>query len=424
MDKRHLYIQLFADFPVPVFYKQGVEAKIKSVLDYWSTLGFSVSVKKDKLEGVNEFIYLFRSRYIRRNDSAEITEKEYVVVPSFQNPRWIIENTKEAVQNHGPIIKPTSRSAVAVWYVAKILNRLNFFNVIFPDRIRTRGLSLGSPFEGVGLSKANILYTGAPGKFQKFTLQYVGEASLPVGFLKISSSKHGIERLRNEGKALGYFSSYNPASFKVPKFLGEVERNGFYGFFQSNILRDEGVTAEFSIADQHAIYELYQFSGIKRASLSEYKKEMNLDLLTGSDELLSDLNCIFSDGNIKLGLSHGDYIPWNRFVSGGGVKIIDWETCRYRPIFYDVVYFLIHKGLLVDRIEMMPLLVDIETCLTELSKNNWRGVEVHNVRGYMILSLVEMLVHYKLNDEVADSGFIRNIESGILNLVNKNNVTN
>ena len=89
-----------------------------------------------------------------------------------------------------------------------------------------------------------------------------------------------------------------------------------------------------------------------------------------------------------------------------------------------MVYFLIHKGLLVDRIEMMPLLVDIETCLTELSKNNWRGVEVHNVRGYMILSLVEMLVHYKLNDEVADSGFIRNIESGILNLVNKNNVTN
>ena len=61
---------------------------------------------------------------------------------------------------------------------------------------------------------------------------------------------------------------------------------------------------------------------------------------------------------LLLGLSHGDFTPWNMLIDNGIYRMIDWEMADVRELGYDIFTYIIQVNTLVNQEE--PLLQAIE----------------------------------------------------------------
>ncbi len=413
MDNRASFIELFIEKDCPIYYDDIVSSGADWIYGYWESLGYKVEKWPGDKEG--KYFYCYKSRliskYVKTDDALE-----YIVVPGFKNPRWIILNKKKVFSQHGLIIKPTSLKSRIVWAGAKILNKLNLFTIVFPDRFIVKGSEMAATvFDGNGCSP-NILYTGAAGKYQKFTIQYVDEYNKPSYYLKLANSKGGIDRIINECGALEKLGELELEYMETPKLVEKVGNDKFFGFVQSNILTDETLTAFLTEKDLLAISELYNKFGIQEVSLYEYLNGIRLYKYEDELSVVVDYLDSMKEKKIFLASSHGDYIPWNRFVSANNVKVIDWETFKYRPLFYDICYFLMHKAILIEKVpaisasyENISYSYDL---LSRLNKSIY--LESIDVKFYMLINLIELYLHYRSNNHEADQFFLRKIHDGII----------
>lgn len=65
--------------------------------------------------------------------------------------------------------------------------------------------------------------------------------------------------------------------------------------------------------------------------------------------LLTDLlQSIDTELPIQVSLGHGDFTPWNMYVSAGRLHLIDWELSRFElPLLYDAFHFCYQSGSLL-----------------------------------------------------------------------------
>lgn len=413
MDNRASFIELFIDNDYPIYYDDIVLSGTGWMHCYWESLGYRVA----KWCGDNESKYLycykrrFISKYVKTDDALE-----YIVIPGFKNPRWLILNNKKVLGQHGLIIKPTSLKSRIVWAGAKILNKFNLFTVVFPDRVIVKGSEMGATVFDGNVYSPNILYTGAAGKYQKFTIQYVDEYNEPSYYLKLANSKGGIDRVINECKGLEKIGELELKYMETPKLVEKVGNDKFFGFVQNNILTNETVTAFLTENDILAISELYNQLGLKEVGLSEYLSEIRFCKHEGELFLVADYLDSMKEKKILLVGSHGDYIPWNRFISGNKVKVIDWETFKYRPLFYDVCYFQMHKAILIDKGPIISAINESVSYSHDLLSrlNTSVCLESIDVKLYMLINLIELYLHYKSNDYEADQFFLKKIKNVII----------
>ena len=131
-----------------------------------------------------------------------------------------------------------------------------------------------------------------------------------------------IKRIENEKKALIKLGDISFDRIITPNLLSVLRKNEFYGLVQDNILSNEGVSVNLSKVDLKAICEIHEKFNFKEVSLSEYFNEVGLydqiKCLPEVKDYLSSAN----NRKILLALSHGDYIPWNRFLSKDKIKLI------------------------------------------------------------------------------------------------------
>lgn len=53
---------------------------------------------------------------------------------------------------------------------------------------------------------------------------------------------------------------------------------------------------------------------------------------------------------IPVSLAHGDFTPWNMYVSNQAIHVYDWELARgHMPLLYDVFHFIYQSGILLLR---------------------------------------------------------------------------
>ena len=420
MDNRFTFISLFARSDYLLFYKDNIHSEIKVLFQLWKSLGFQME-KWTKAFNQNNYIFFYKSRFFSQKLSHD-NAYEYILVPNLKNPRWLILNNKNVILNHGAIIKPTSLKARIIWNIAKIFNLFNLFTLVFPYRMIVSGdSSLGSCFykaNDVDLN-ATILYTGAPGRYQKFTIQYSDNNYQPVSYLKISNSTAGIRRIKNEEHALKKLNSLPFQLVKAPKLLGVVNKYQFYGFIQNNILNNENITPLFLNIDKLAINELYTQFPYKELKLSEYLLTINFDNISiDVFPWLRSYLIPFDNDVIVLTASHGDYIPWNRFISENTVKIIDWETFNHRPIFYDVCYFIIHKSILIENVSSVKAVDEILACMNEMLSEQEDSLDI-DINFYLLLILVEIFLHYQKNKADIDHIFLTHLSSSMNYLYNE-----
>lgn len=415
MDSRFDFISFFTSSKTSIYMDENIFNESRNILEYWNKLGYKV-LKEEEEKNKNKFIYFYKSRWKRKQVLTNKKSVEYVCIPSLQNPRWLIKNDNNIIQNHGLIIKPTSFKAKLVWSIAKILNIFSLFTVIFPYRMLIEDISLEKNMGQPELT-ASIIYTGAPGKFQKFSIQFMNQDYEIQHYLKLATREDAIERIKNEEKALKYLNKQNFSSMVVPRLIEIIYEEKFYGILQENIIHKNIMNLDISYLDITVINELYEVSKISYTTVGEYSAKI-LREFSLHEKLEDYKECLFTlkDRQIELVISHGDYIPWNRFIDDSEVKVIDWEMYSYRPIFYDIYFYIIHKAILIDDMDIEDIFLD---SLNYFKKINNIDYNERTKIIYLFLISLEIYVHYKKNNQINDEKMLKALVKNMIFLGKK-----
>jgi hypothetical protein len=409
MDSRFSFVSLFIDKGDSIILGNKSYLKMRDQFKYWKELGFDIKINNID-PSINRFVYFYKNRFFSKSIK-HCDVFEYVIVPSLANPRWLILNKKNAIKRHGLIIKPSSMTAVFVWEIAKILNYLKLFTFIFPHRI-VSSFPLCNGFDLDNKLSPSILYTGAPGKYQKFTVQCVDESYAPTSFLKLANTVSGISRIKNERVALTCLNKVNFKEIKIPLLIRGFNYKNFYGIIQENILNMDNMSMNFSEVDELVIEDLYRNFEHQIISTNEFLFELKDSI----DELyIGNKITLALDKELILTVSHGDYLPWNRFNEGRVSKVIDWEMFGFRPIFYDLFYFILHESCLVKKHGAISA---INSSLEIIKRMLIRGSlplyqHIETIELHLLMSYVLIFSHYSKNKSDRDCIFLNEIKLGV-----------
>lgn len=96
-------------------------------------------------------------------------------------------------------------------------------------------------------------------------------------------------------------------------------------------------------------------NGIRPKSRNITKEILHLCLPLASRHLTEQR----TDANgLKMGLSHGDFCPWNVLVSNDQIRLIDWELAADRTLGYDLFTYICQVAILFEPEKQLLLAID------------------------------------------------------------------
>lgn len=342
MDNRYDFVNFFLSPGSELYTANDVRKYLKRFsIKEISQASISVSDFLSSESRLKSLLF-FKSRVKKKLVGSEFDE--YFVFPNLDNPRWFILNNRKVIANHGLIIKPTTVKSRFVWNIAKILNKLNIFGLLFPYRLlvpRVLADQFKNKFNLRPETINGIIYTGAPGKYQKFTCQLYDKFYRIEKYIKLGTREAAIQRVERETKELNRINSKKLSNVVVPNVLGFYSGDLFTGLVSDNILELNGQPRLFfSKQDSNFIIQMFNSFGSKKISVKEFYSSF------GYIETVEHFFQRRGIRSIKLMYSHGDYIAWNRFINKNENRVIDWEVAGYRPLFYDLVFFIFYNSYL------------------------------------------------------------------------------
>ena len=189
------------------------------------------------------------------------------------------------------------------------------------------------------------LFTGTIGINNKAILYNEGH------FYKIAMTDQAEKIIKNEFEMIG---KLNPKKYSIPS----VQK------ISNSILKLSDVSAfgkrETTISSAH-IVALEEMGSINRTVISitdwTYFQDLKRQFYENEDQRIPTnlkrkirwiLESLPENEMIELGLSHGDFTPWNSLVNPKELAIYDWELASTnKPKAFDYFHFVIQNGILV-----------------------------------------------------------------------------
>lgn len=211
-------------------------------------------------------------------------------------------------------------------------------------------------------SASYAIFTGTTGENRKAVICYENQGQT-TQFLKMPISRPSQNLINNEGWQLQKLHKHNFKHLIHPtsKTLGN-------SLLLSDV-RPVKSLANNTLNKPHflAIKELYQFTATTQqlSSLPVWKSIMNdLSIIRNSPvknnipiQQVHHLACLLdallerldSSQAVPTALAHGDFTPWNTYLSASAVHIYDWELAQQLPLLYDCFHYLFQTSILVKR---------------------------------------------------------------------------
>ena len=246
------------------------------------------------------------------------------------------------------------------------------------------------------------IFTGTIGPNNKAVL--INNSSYGLTFTKIGLTQTSVDLIQKEASILDKLYMLCTETFTVPEVL-EVNNN----LVQISDVSTNGKRIS-SITNAHldVLIELNEMSAIKttlsdidawkniKQSIKTLSKTQDLRMPKG---LIKKLNTIIDgvDENefIEVGLSHGDFTPWNMFESNGTLHIYDWELADYfKPLGFDLFHFIIQQGILVDRKSWLEIRTEIDSKIDDNLFLQLSKFKEHDIDKYLKLYLVFNTAYY------------------------------
>ncbi|GEM_PF-1222637 len=207
------------------------------------------------------------------------------------------------------------------------------------------------------------IFTGTPGENRKAVISFE-QGQKATRFLKMPLTESAKKLVAKEWDYLRLLQSYKLRKIVLPK----PKRIGD-NLMVSNI-RPEQETSNNDLRGLHltALYELYKqtaapallqkstaWLGIQKevafighAEISnDLPKEKIKRIHSLLNQLVQQLN---TNDLVPISIAHGDFTPWNSYLSDKAVHVYNWGLAERLPLFYDAFHYIFQSSILIKRL--------------------------------------------------------------------------
>src|SRR5207248_6152763 len=179
---------------------------------------------------------------------------------------------------------------------------------------------------------------GAPGRYQKMTVQVLSQAGETLGFIKLPLAAASAERIRHEAKVLKELWAHAP----LRKHMPEVKYDGVwqdgYILFESALMGQKGMP-QFLDLHTRFLQELWEGAPCERTSESVLDEVEQKWISAAShfdsewkqlgQKALQEAAIGLRGSTLACGPSHGDFVPWNVKTCNDRLVVFDWESATW-----------------------------------------------------------------------------------------------
>jgi len=206
------------------------------------------------------------------------------------------------------------------------------------------------------------VFTGTTGENRKAVICYEKKEQT-TQFLKLPLTKPVQKLIHNEGRQLQNLQQYDFKHLIYPtsKLIGN-------GLLVSDVRPAKSLFVK-TLNSTHllALEELYKFTATTQqlSALPVWKSILN-DLSTIRNSPIKNnirvekvhylsilLNTLLErlDNSlpISVALAHGDFTPWNTYLTKKSVHVYDWELAQQLPLLYDCFHYLFQTNILINK---------------------------------------------------------------------------
>ena len=255
------------------------------------------------------------------------------------------------------------------------------------------------------------VFTGTMGENRKSVVA-LNRKSRTTHFIKIAHTEKAITLLVNEQQTLNFLSSKHMPAMDVPVVHPASTPKAI---MLSNIKpRDGRENARLEVLHLRALVDLYENTRQRRVladlrcfqeiklNLSQLERaipvdeSLSLDQLERMIDLLNQLKAQIDDRLIvQTAMAHGDFTPWNMYLSDHQLHVYDWELAQDSiPLFYDLFHFIYQSGILLIKQDFSAILREIKRALRLPGMQNYLKRKNIDPDTYHQIYLLYLISYY------------------------------
>jgi Phosphotransferase enzyme family len=185
---------------------------------------------------------------------------------------------------------------------------------------------------------------------RKLTVQVMRQNGEILGYIKLPLTEKANARIRAEAETLERLNADPRLHARVPAVLYASKWGGGHLLFQSPIMGEPGPPRLTDFHDEalNAMHSAHTEVKPGTQLVREASEKMRVagrrlgpkwDVL--AEEALRAAAHELSETNVRCGLGHGDFTPWNTRLRSGMLCLVDWEMASWEaPTLWDAFHFL------------------------------------------------------------------------------------
>lgn len=367
----------------------------------------------------------------REQDASSPHEREFAVVPSLSDPRFLIPlGSRKSAANSLRIYsahKPLARTYK--WVLEKGLRTglvqpcLRQRTLVRPTAAETETLQRTLPLEqylaqALGQSEVFLgVSLGTPSAHQKPLFQVMDREGRALAYAKIGWNDDTIRIVKNEAQALQRLAGCKFTNATIPRVLIAEHWKDHYLLLQSGP-PSEGWTPSRDISANHLQFlsELSRIDDTKTSlqksiwwkSIQQRIKTMDEMGVSYDADLvqwaLDESALRFGMTEVPFGMKHGDFTPWNLLQKKQELFVLDWEYAEsHAPPGSDLFHFVIQRAALVNEAQPKNIARDLlgSTPVNRMLREYFvdAGLEVEQIHSFLALYAADTLSWHVCRDQ-------------------------
>ena len=335
---------------------------------------------------------------VRVSSEASPHSKPYAVIEGRSNARWwLIPLEKGRLTASGlALFQPLLVSARYMKAAAGILSTIGLSRLWVKHKVYLSGESLLAGYFQPAELLSFAYFTGTDSPHRKVAVQVMDDRGNLKGFAKLTRNSEVQALLAREASTLQYIQDLGLESAYVPNnlFFGSV---GDGTLLVTDTLKTHRTssTSEFTSTHRAFILELSKktaasftvfandFGESFRVRYSRIRPFLEQSWSARLDEAIGFLEAQM-ELQLTVSFSHGDFTPWNTFITNGRLYVFDWEYAEQVCLpSNDIIHFILNE----PRIRRLSVTAKIDFIMSYLAQP-WIGIQQKAIPTLIIIYLL------------------------------------
>ena len=282
----------------------------------------------------------------------------------------------------------------------------------------------------VGKNKTDnySIFTGTKGENRKAIIELNVNKKTTL-FIKVALTKSSKILVTNEIEKLEFLKKYSLKNLAVPKVLSSNKEQGVIEItnikpiiskqlLELNNLHFVSLNEIAKLVEIEIKWNEFKMINDCKQSIITLKNQsfcnngLNKNrILDLGDKVLKVILKLEIDKKVRLGLSHGDFTPWNMYFSKDNkIHLFDWELSEFEmPLLFDAFHYVFQSSIMINRLSYKELMIHVKKSLNEkdcrlmITEYN---IDINkNYAFYLIYTISYYLKKYTVQEELHQQVF-------------------